>query len=285
MRLSDHNCKFFKSSDALNRFLADVRKFPVPSIEEEEALSERYRNGDEKAKDALIVGNLRFVYSLAKIYARNESEVMDYVNEGVIGLMTALKEYDPSKGYKFITYGVWYIRRQMNYFMLTKRDIITHSAQVGNITKKSESYRQRYFAENGRMPTNDEIREILKQSYNISVSKDEDMYESGISSIDEDIADDYTVEESSEFNERTASVNGYEEETEKDYNLAILNECLSTLPEKTAEIIKMRYGIGYDRPLTPEEISDEFGIDPERIDKICSYAILEMRKVPVKRAL
>ena len=176
MRISDHNCKFFKSNDILNLFLADVRKHPVLSIDEEEEIVERYRNGDERAKDELIVGNLRFIYSIAKIYARNESEVMDYVNEGVIGLEMALKKYDPSKGYKFITYGVWYIRREMNYYLLTKRDLVSHSAQVGNITKKSDAFRQRYYAENGRMPTNDEIRESLKESFNISVSKDEDGY-------------------------------------------------------------------------------------------------------------
>ena len=248
MRISDHNCKFFKSNDILNLFLADVRKHPVPSIDEEEEIVERYRNGDERAKDELIVGNLRFIYSIAKIYARNESEVMDYVNEGVIGLETALKMYDPSRGYKFITYGVWYIRRQMNYYLLTKRDLISHSAQVGNITKKSDVFR----------------------------------HESGISSIDEDLSEDYTVEESSEFNERTSSVNEYEEESEKEYNLAVLKRCLSVLPEKTAEIVKMRYGIGYDRPWTPDEISDYFGINPERVDKICAYAVVKMRKVPVK---
>ena len=130
MRLSDYSCKYFKNSDALNSFLADVRKHPVPTIQQEEELFDRYYAGDESAKDELIVGNLRFVYSLAKIYARNEAEVIDYVNEGVIGLLIALEDYDRTKGYKFITYGVWYIRRQMNYYLLTQRDMISHSAQV-----------------------------------------------------------------------------------------------------------------------------------------------------------
>lgn len=285
MRLSDHSCKFFKSSDVLNSFLADVRRYPVPTIAEEEELFERYRNGDKSAVDGLILGHLRFIYSIAKIYARNESEVSDYVNEGVIGLMKALDDFDPSKGYKFITYGVWYIRRQMNYYMLTKRDMISHSAQVGNITKKSDSFRQKYFAENGRMPTTEEIREALKASFNISVSKDEDMYEPGVSSIDEDIADDYTVGESCEFNDRTASHNEYEDEVEDEYNKEIANKCLSVLSKNTATIIKMRFGIGYDRPFTAEEIADEFGIGVDRVEKICSYAILQMKKVPVKRVI
>ena len=285
MRLSDYSCKYFKNSDALNSFLADVRKHPVPTIQQEEELFDRYYAGDESAKDELIVGNLRFVYSLAKIYARNEAEVIDYVNEGVIGLLIALEDYDRTKGYKFITYGVWYIRRQMNYYLLTKRDMISHSAQVGNITKKSDRIRQKFFAEKGVLPTNEEVREILKESFNITVSKDEDMFESGISSIDEEITDDYTVESSSEFNERTCSKNGYEKEMEDEYKKELVNECLSVLSDRTEKIIKMRFGIDYDREYTVEEIAMEVGIDPERVDKICAYAISKMRKVPVSKAM
>lgn len=286
MRLSDLSCKFFKSSDILNSFLADVRKHPVPTVQQEEELFERYHNGDDSARDELIVGNLRFVYSLAKIYARNESEVIDYVNEGVIGLMTALNEYDPSKGYKFITYGVWYIRRQMNYYLLTKRDMISHSAQVGNITKKSDRIRQKYYAENGRIPSDEEVKEILKHSFNITVTKNDDLSEIGLTSIDEDVKDDYTVEETSDFNEQTASFNAYEEEAENDYRREVINSYLSLLSEKTADILKMKYGIDYDRSYADDEIGDKYGIDPERIDGICEYAISVMRKkVPVRRAI
>lgn len=285
MRISDYTCKYFTSNAVLNSFLNEIRKYPVPSVQEEEELFDRYRNGDERARDLLIVGHLRFVYSLAKIYARNESEVTDYVNEGVYGLLLALDDFDPTKGYKFITYGVWYIRRQMNYYMLTKRDMVSHSAQIGNINRKSDAYRQKYFAEFGKMPTNEEVMEVLKKSFNISVSKPEDLYETGVSSIDEDVCEDYTLENTSEYNEVTASVNEYETESEREYNMEILKEYLSALPEKAADIIKMRFGVGYERPYTDEEIGEKYGIDPERIDGICGYAISTMRKVPVKRAI
>ena len=282
MRISDHGCKYFRSNDVLNSFLADVRRYPVPTVQEEEELFEQYRGGNESAKDRLILGNLRFIYALAKIYSRNESEVVDYVDEGVIGLMKALEEFDPDRGYKFITYGVWYIRRQMNYYLLTKRDMISHSSQVGNINKKSEAFRQKYFAEYGRIPTNEEIKQALLENFNISVSKDEDLFEMGLSSIDEDLSDDYTVEESSDFNERTASFNDYEEESEKDYLKEVLKEYLSVLPEKAADVIKMRYGVDYERQYTDTEIADKYGMSVEQVEKLCSYAIAKMRKVPVK---
>lgn len=282
MRISDHGCKYFRSNDVLNSFLADVRRYPVPSVQEEEELFEQYRNGNEFAKDRLILGNLRFIYALAKIYARNETEVVDYVDEGVIGLMKALEEFDPDRGYKFITYGVWYIRRQMNYYMLTKRDMVSHSSQVGNINKKSETFRQRYYAEFGRTPTNEEVKQALLENFNISVSKDEDLFETGLSSIDEDLSEDYTVEESSDFNEKTASLNDYEEESENDYLKEVLKEYLSVLPEKAADVVKMRYGVDYERQYTDTEIADKYGMSVEQVEKLCSYAIAKMRKVPVK---
>ena len=282
MRISDHGCKYFRSNDVLNSFLADVRRYPVPSVQEEEELFEQYRNGNEFAKDRLILGNLRFIYALAKIYARNETEVVDYVDEGVIGLMKALEEFDPDRGYKFITYGVWYMRRQMNYYMLTKRDMVSHSSQVGNINKKSEAFRQKYFAEFGRTPTNDEIKQALLENFNISVSKDDDLFETALSSIDEDLSEDYTVEESSDFNEKTASVNDYEEEAENDYLKEVLKEYLSVLPEKAADVVKMRYGVDYDRQYSDTEIADKYGMSVEQVEKLCSYAIAKMRKVPVK---
>ena len=282
MRISDHGCKYFRSNDVLNSFLADVRRYPVPSVQEEEELFEQYRNGNEFAKDRLILGNLRFIYALAKIYARNETEVVDYVDEGVIGLMKALEEFDPDRGYKFITYGVWYIRRQMNYYMLTKRDMVSHSSQVGNINKKSEAFRQKYFAEFGRTPTNDEIKQALLENFNISVSKDDDLFETALSSIDEDLSEDYTVEESSDFNEKTASVNDYEEEAENDYLKEVLKEYLSVLPEKAADVVKMRYGVDYDRQYSDTEIADKYGMSVGQVEKLCSYAIAKMRKVPVK---
>ncbi len=280
-----NNGKFFKSTDVLNSFLTDVRKYPVPSVEEEERLFESFKNGDENAKDMIILGHLRFVYSLAKIYARDESEVIDYVNEGVIGLMTALNEFDPTKGYKFITYGVWYIRRQMNYYMLTKRDLISHSSQVGNVIKKADAVRQRYFAEYGVLPTNEQVKKVLMESFNLNVTKDEDMFETGIKSIDEDVSEDYTVEETSEYNTKTAAYNEYETVAEDEYRSKLLGIYLAKLPERMQKIVKMRYGIGYERALSSAEIADECGIDADRVDKICEHAILIMRQVPVRKAV
>lgn len=279
MRISDYNCKYFRNSDILYSFLYDVRKYPVPTADEEEMLVRQYKeNGDESAKDRLIVSNLRFIYALAKIYARNEDEVIDYVNEGAIGLQTALDKYDIENGSRFLTYGVWYIRRQMNYYLLRNRDLIAHSAQVGNITKKSELIRQKYFAEHGTLPTDEQVKKILLENYDIKVSKDEDMYMSGISSIDEEISDDYKLEEANEFNERTATYNEYEKTADEEYNSELLGKYLKTIDPRVADIICLKFGVGKDRAYTSEEIGEMLNVTPERIEKICDFAVLEMRK-------
>ena len=115
MNTKNYNCKFYSGNDTLNKYLSDIGKYKVLTLEEEVELFERICDGDEQAKARIVESNQRFVYSLAKIYSKNEDEVLDYVNEGNIGLITAIDTFDVTKGMKFITYAVWYIRRSMKY--------------------------------------------------------------------------------------------------------------------------------------------------------------------------
>ena len=143
MRIKDYNCKYFSSSRTLNAFLMDVRKYDIPTTEEEEALVERYKGGDDSAREELLLRNLRFIYSLAKIYSRDEGEVVDYVNEGVIGFYTALDKFDASLGYKFTTYAVWYVRREMNFYLNNTRNLINKS-NSSKLSRKIETVKQKH---------------------------------------------------------------------------------------------------------------------------------------------
>ena len=285
MRISDYSCKYFVGNDILNSFLADARKYKKNlTPEEEDNLLKQYReNNDQKAKDKLILHNLLFIYSLAKIYARNEDEVMDYVNEGVVGLEKSIKKFDATKGTRFLTYGVWYIRREMNYYMLRSRDLVSHSAQVGNVIKKSDAVSQRYFAEHGHAPSSEELKKLLLECYGINVNSDSELYDSILSSIDQDIDDDYTVEDTTDFNDKTASYNEYENTVEQEYFKDTANAYLSTLNKDIAHIIRLRFGIGEERAYSPEEIGEMLNVLPERIEKICELAISQMRAVKVPK--
>jgi len=272
MRISDYSCKFFTNNEALSKFLADVRKYSIPTTEEEENLITEYKDGDIEAGKKLVCCHLRFIYSLAKIYARDENEVVDYVNEGVIGFMTALQEFDLSRGYKFITYAVWYVRRSMNSYLTDTRNMITrtNNAKIG---KKVDIIKQKHYAKNGYEPSIDEIRDILKREYNIDIKEESDIYDINVASISEEVDDDYTIEENSEYTDRTAVCNEYEITLEQDYKKAMVKAALSILPKKYADILKMMYGIGYERNYGVEEIGEKYGIRSLEVAKIRDKAI------------
>lgn len=279
--------KYFKTNRGLNLFLSDIRRIPLLSVQEEEDLVLEAKKGSMAAKDKLISGNLRFIYSLAKIYARTDEELMDYVDEGVIGLEEALKAFDPTRGYKFITYGVWYIRRSMNYYLMTMRDSVSRSAPVGQMAKKVDVIRQKYFAENGRLPNEEEIKHILKESFNIAPKNDEYLFDNSTVSINEEMSDDYSVEESSEYNEITASKNEYEDEIEREDTNSELEAALSVLTPEEADIVRMRFGVGIysDRPRSDEEISDKYHVNASRINRIVENSLEYVRQNYEKRAV
>ena len=279
--------KYFRTSKCLNVFLTDMRKFPLLSVQEEEELVLKAKAGDKEAKDRLINGNLRFIYSIAKIYARNEDELMDYVNEGVIGLEESLKAFDPTRGYKFFTYGVWYIRRGMNYYLMTTRDTVSRSAPVGQMAKKADTIRQKYFAKNGRMPSREEVKEILKETFNIETKNDEFLSDNSMMSIDEDVSDDYSVENSAIFNSATACVNDYETVSEQEAINSELEYALSFLTDTEADILKMKFGIGeyYGTLYSDEEIGEKYHTQAYRINRIIEKSIEYIRQNASKKAV
>ena len=277
MNISDYSCKFYSGDKALNNYLNDIRKYKVPTVEEEEALFERIANGDEKAKAEIIQRNQRFVYSLAKIYSKDETEVLDYVNEGNIGLITAIDSFDITKGTKFITHAVWYIRRSMNYYLTTTNNLINKSNNM-KLGKKIEYVKQAFMCEHGYNPTSDEIIDMIKEKYDIDVKDISDVYDLNVASINEQLDDDYTVDETSDFNDRTASVNEYDTETDNTYNRMLVNNILATLSPKQQDIIKMAFGIGYDRQYSIEEIGDKYEMDEMTINQLKNNIIKYLRE-------
>jgi RNA polymerase primary sigma factor len=276
MKISDYSCKFYNGDKTLNNYLNDIRKYTVPTLEEEEALFERIADGDEAAKKEIVERNQRFVYSLAKIYSKDESEVLDYVNEGNIGLITAIDSFDPTKGIKFITYAVWYIRRSMNYYLTNTNSLITKSNSM-KLGKKIDKVKQVFFNENGYLPTTEDIVELVKKYYDIDVKDVSDIYDLRIASINDEVSDDYTVEENSMFNEKTSSENEYETESNETYNSMLVNDILSRLTPKQQDIIKMAYGIGYERSYTPVEIGAKYNMDEITINQLKSNIMEYLR--------
>ena len=273
--ISNQNVKYMEGTENLNSFLATLRKYDALTPEEEKELFRKYHeDGDMSARDQIFLHNQRFIYSNAKIYARDSDEVMDYVGEGNIALDEAIDKFNPSLGNKFITFAVWYIRRAMNYYLINTRDMITKTNGM-KLFKKADKIVQKYFSEHGYDPTLDEVRDILEKKYNIEIKDISDLYDLNVTSINTDIDDDFTMEETNEYNEKTASVNEYETEVDKEYSKTLANKFLSIVPNEHKEIIKKLYGIGYERQYSITEVAQEYRMSDEDMenlrDKILKY--------------
>ena len=279
MNLKDFNTKFFKTTNAASIYLSSIRSLKTPTKEEELCLFDRIKKGEKAAQDELIKRHQRFVYSLAKRYATNSDNLIDYVDQGNIGLIDAIKNYDPSHGTCFLTYAVHYMRREMNYYKYSCEKPI-YQTNTTKFRPKVVRARAKFLAENGYNPTSEEMAKILKEEHNINVKYKSDLYELNMYSVDFD----YTAEEYEEpsskiadFNKATASYNDCLKEENDDYNKVRVMALLSTLPQKEQEIIKMLFGIDLDREYTASEVGAKLNISVARVNMIKQNILARLR--------
>ena len=284
MNISNYSTKFItRDNEILNSYFKEIRKYNVLSNNEIEKMYNLYKNGTPKerdnAREAIVLANQRFIISLAKRYAKDDADITDYVNEGNIGLIIALDKYNPAenKETKFLTYAVWYIRREMNRFLHNDRNMINRSNNM-KLMGKIDKVREKFFVTNGYNPTDEDVIDLIKTEYNIVINDIRDVYNINLTSINEEINDDFTVEENSEFNEKTLSVNSYEDSIENEEIKNTIVEILSILPEKHQIIIKKIYGINYDRAYSENEIASEMKIDVSDVHKLVNKIILYIQQ-------
>lgn len=268
--------KYFERTDTLVNYYNDIRRFDgTIKPGDEQTLFNSYKNGTSKekaeARKAIIEGNQRFVVSVARAYATN-SNLMDLINEGNIGLMEAVDAFDPDtkvngKSVKFMTFAVHYIRRAINQFKVKNDSIV----KKNNITKTYHvlsRVRNKFLQENGRQPTIDELKDIANKDYGLNIKNSADMLDLRVTYIDEnsnDDDDDVNIGALTTFNNYSASGNGYEKTESNDYNKAMVTSLLKVLTPREQKVIKMAFGIGEIRELTNEEIAERIGLTSERI--------------------
>jgi RNA polymerase primary sigma factor len=264
---------FVQGTEALDAYYHDIRKYKVMSKEEEIEWFNQYKTGDEKvrekAKIAIVNANLRFVVSVAKKYVRRDSDLLDYINEGNIGLIQALDNFDLSKNVKFITFAIHYIRKyiqdyQMGQPMVTQTNI--HKT-VYNLYKIKNDFIQKEYRE----PTTEEIIEILDKEYNIQIINESDILNLSIESIDNNLDDNENYNDSkinSEFEEKYYYENDVEDKINDEHNKTIIYNLMQILGETEQMIIQLHYGIDIDKEYTIYEISEITGYTPENIRQI-----------------
>lgn len=265
-------------------FLNSIRGFDVISAEEELELFSTMKNSTneaeaEAARKKLIESHQKFVFSVAKKYANAQMPVLDLVDEGNIGLMEAVDKFDATKGTRFLTFAVWYIRRNIGFYIVNHSQAVrsANKQKLINIVPKAKA---KFIQENGREPSNEELVEIIEEMSNIKIANKDDVADMNFSSINDIMSgdDDKPTPAQLEFDSATASYNNYEAQMDAEETSATLDTLLSICTDKERTLLKMLYGVGYDYPMSPENVAMELGMTPARVVQVKKNLLVKLRK-------
>ena len=262
-----------RESASLDKYLQEIGREDLITVEEEVELAQRIKNGDRKALEKLTRANLRFVVSVAKQYQNQGLSLPDLINEGNLGLIKAAEKFDETRGFKFISYAVWWIRQSILQALAEQSRIVRLPLnQVGSLNKINKALSQ-FEQENERRPSAEEVSEILEvpadkisEAMKISgrhISVDAPFVEGEDNSLlDVLVNDDSPIADKSLMSESLSKE---------------IDRALATLTERESEIIKMFFGIGYQE-MTLEEIGGKFGLTRERVRQIKEKAIRRLKQ-------
>lgn len=271
-----------RDSITLEKYFNDVSREVLLTAEEEVNLAQRIREGDEAAKERLVKANLRFVISVAKQYQSSKLTLNDLINEGNIGLIKAAQRFDEKRGFKFISYAVWWIRQSILQAIVEKSRMIrlpaNKMATLSKIDQVSSSYMQQY----EREPTEEELSDIMEMS--VGEIKKAISSASQPSSVDKPFAEG---EASSLLDvlENQESNLAEDEVVHNDSLKRDVTRLLEVLSEKEATIVKMYFGIADSSAHSLEAISDYLGISKERVRQIKERALKKLAAHPSNKLL
>jgi RNA polymerase primary sigma factor len=271
-----------RESQSIEKYLLEIGKEELITAEEEVQLARRIREGDQRALDKLTRANLRFVVSVAKQYQNSALSLNDLINEGNLGLVKAAQKFDETRGFKFISYAVWWIRQSIIQALAEHSRIVrlplNKVGLVSKINKTFSELEQKY----QREATPEEVSIYLGLSIDEvlgaldlagrHVSMDAPFQEGESNSLI-DVLDNPNAELADEGVDYRESL---QQET---------NRTLSTLTERERDVIKLFFGIGVENAMTLEDIGDTLGITRERIRQIKDKAIIKLRSSSRNRAL
>ena len=258
---------------SLDKYLHDIGKVPLLTADEEAELARRIRNGDDDALEKLTKANLRFVVSVAKQYQNQGITLSDLINEGNLGLIKAAHRFDETKGFKFISFAVWWIRQAILQAIAEQSRIVrlpmNKVGVINKIYKTMGILEQEYqrepkvseIAERMGM-TEEEVKDSLKNSpkhlaMDASLTSDDDTNMYDVLRNEDTVSPDKAlIYESLQME---------------------LGTVIDTLPQREAEILKLFYGLGSKHPMTLDEIGEKFDLSRERVRQIKEKAIRKLR--------
>ena len=261
-----------RESASLDKYLQEIGREELITVEEEVELAQRIRKGDQQALEKLTRANLRFVVSVAKQYQNQGLSLPDLINEGNLGLIKAAEKFDETRGFKFISYAVWWIRQSILQALAEQSRIVRLPLnQVGSLNKINKAL-SKFEQENERMPSSEELSEM------IDVPKDKIADTLRVSGRHVSVDAPFVEEEDNSLLD--VLVNNDSPSADRGLVNESLNKeierALSTLATREREIIKSFFGIGCQE-MTLEEIGERFGLTRERVRQIKEKAIRKLK--------
>jgi RNA polymerase primary sigma factor len=271
-----------RESQSIEKYLQEIGKEDLLTPEEEVHLARRIRAGDQTALEKLTRANLRFVVSVAKQYQNNSLSLNDLINEGNLGLVKAAQKFDETRGFKFISYAVWWIRQSIIQALAEhSRMVRLPLNKVGSLTKINKVFselEQKY----QREPTPEEVAMVLE------ITVEEVQATLGISARHVSMDAPFTDGESNALIDVLENINADQTDKHLDYKDSLRIETertLASLTDREKEVIKLFFGIGVEHPMTLEDIGEQLGITRERIRQIKDKAITKLRSQSRSKSL
>lgn len=261
-----------RESASLDKYLQEIGKEELITVEEEVELAQRIRKGDQRALEKLTRANLRFVVSVAKQYQNQGLSLPDLINEGNLGLIKAAEKFDETRGFKFISYAVWWIRQSILQALAEQSRIVRLPLnQVGSLNKINKAF-SRFEQEHERRPSPEELAEALdlpaeKVADTLRVSGRHISVDAPFVEGEDNSLLDVLVNDDSPVADRTLINESLSTEVER---------ALATLTERERDIIRLFFGINCQE-MTLEEIGEKFGLTRERVRQIKEKAIRRLR--------
>jgi RNA polymerase primary sigma factor len=270
-----------RESQSLDKYLQEIGKVDLITAEVEAELAKRIREGDQVALEKLTKANLRFVVSVAKQYQNNGLTLGDLINEGNLGLIKAASRFDEKRGFKFISYAVWWIRQSIMQALAEQSRIVRLPLnRIGSLTKVSKTFaalEQKF----QREPSTEEVAEV------IGVTTDEIVDSLRIGSRHVSVDAPFSQGEEGSLLDVLSDVNESNPESSMIAESLVheVQRSLATLTTREAEVLSLYFGLNRKQPMTLEEIGDQFGLTRERVRQIKEKATRRLRHTSRNRTL
>lgn len=261
-----------RESASLDKYLQEIGKEELITVEEEVELAQRIKKGDQAALEKLTRANLRFVVSVAKQYQNQGLSLPDLINEGNLGLIKAAEKFDETRGFKFISYAVWWIRQSILQALAEQSRIVRLPLnQVGSLNKINKAY-SKFEQEHERKPSPEELADSLelpadKVADTLRVSGRHVSVDAPFVDGEDNSLLDVLINNDSPNADRSLIMESLAKE---------IHRALATLTERESDIIRLFFGIGCQE-MTLEEIGERFGLTRERVRQIKEKAIRRLR--------